>query len=126
MVVLKNQADLTEKQREILARGYEADPVLKRAHQLKEHFRAIFETVQPVEDARKQVQKWIGKAYKHHVFPTVITTMHTWLSSILNYFHHRTTHSPSEGMNNTSKLVKRRAYGLRNFANFRLRILTAF
>ncbi len=124
--LLKNQADLTEKQREILERVYEADPILKRAPQLKEHFRAIFETVQTLEDARKQVQKWIGKAYKHHVFPTVITTMQTWLNSILNYFHHRTTNSPSEGINNKIKLVKRRAYGFRNFANFRLRILTAF
>lgn len=124
--LLKNQDDLTEKQQETLDTVYEADPVLKRAHQLKEQFRSIFDTVQTVKEARKRVQKWLCKVYKHNVFPNVIATMKTWLSSILNYFHHRTTNSPSEGINNKIKLVKRRAYGFRNFDNFRLRILTAF
>jgi transposase len=124
--LLKNQDDLTEKQQEILDAVYDVDPVLKRAHQLKEQFRSIFETVQTLEDARKQVQKWLSKAYKHALFPHVITRMKTWLSSILNYFNHRTTNSPSEGINNKIKLIKRRAYGFRNFDNFRLRILTAF
>jgi transposase len=124
--LLKNQEDLTEQQQETLDAVYEADPVLKRAHQLKEEFRTIFETMQTIADARKQVQRWISKAYKHHLFPKVITNMKTWLSAILNYFHHRTTNSPSEGINNKIKLVKRRGYGFRNFDNFRLRILTAF
>ena len=124
--LLKNQEDLTTPQQETLEAVYQADAILKRAHQLKEQFRAIFETVQSIEDARKQVQKWICKAYKCCLFPNVITLMKTWLRSILNYVHHRTTNSPSEGINNTIKLVKRRAYGFRNFKNFRLRILTAF
>jgi transposase len=124
--LLKNQADLTEQQQETLDAVYNADPVLKRAHQLKEQFRAIFDTLQPVDEARKQIQSWISKAYKHALFPTVLTHMKTWLSDILNYFNHRTTNSPSEGINNKIKLVKRRAYGFRNFQHFRLRILTAF
>jgi transposase len=124
--LLKNHDDLTDKQRAILEAVYKADAVLKRAHQLKEQFRVIFETVQTVEDARKQVQKWIGKAYKCEVFSTVITEMKSWLSPILKYFTHRTTNGRSEGINNKIKLIKRRAYGFRNFGNFRLRILTAF
>jgi len=124
--LLKNHADLTEKQQDILQAVYTADPLLKRAHQLKEQFRAIFDTVQPSEEARNQVQNWICKAYKHGLFPTVLTHMKTWLSAILNYFTHRTTNGDAEGINNKIKLVKRRAYGFRNFGNFRLRILTAF
>jgi transposase len=124
--LLKNHDDLTEKQQETLDALYEADPVLKRAHQLKEQFRDIFETVRTIDEARKPLQKWICKAYKHGLFPNVITIMKTWLSSTLNYFYRRTTNSPSEGINNKIKLVKRRAYGFRNFDNFRLRILTAF
>lgn len=124
--LLKKHDDLTEKQRAILAAVYKADAVLKRAHQLKEQFRVIFETVQTVADARKQVQKWIGKAYKCEVLSTGITERKSWLRPILKYFTHRTTHGRSEGMNNKIKLIKRRAYGFRNFGNFRLRILTAF
>ena len=124
--LLKHQDALTPKQQDTLEKVYRADPVLTRAHQLKEQFRTIFEMVQTIDHARKQLQKWIRKAYTHHLFPTVVTQMKTWFSSILNYFHHRTTNGPSEGVNNKVKLVKRRAYGFRNFANFRLRILTAF
>lgn len=105
---------------------YEADPVLKRAPQRKEHFRAMFETVQTIAEARQQGQKWIGKASTEELFPTVLPTMKTWWSAILNDVHQRTTNSPSEGINTTIKLVKRRASGGRNFANFRLRIFTAF
>ncbi len=124
--LLKNQDDLTEKQQTTLNNVYDADPLLKRAHQLKEQFRSIFETIQPIDIARKQLKKWVSKAFKHDLFPTVITEMKTWFSATLNYFKNRTTNSPSEGVNNKVKVVKRRAYGFRNFDNFRLRILTAF
>lgn len=124
--LLKNQDRLTESQQQTLDTIYQADPILKRAHQLKEHFRAIFETCQTINQARKSLQKWIGKAYKHEMFPTVITHMKTWLSLILNYFRSHTTNGPSEGANNRVKLIKRRAYGMRNFDHFRLRILAAF
>ena len=124
--LLKNEDDLTKKQEEILKNVYEADAVLKRAHQLKEQFRAIFETTQAMEEARKKLQKWICKAYKHEMFSGVITNMKTWLTPVLKYFVNRTTNGPSEGINNKVKLIKRRGYGFRNFGNFRLRILTAF
>lgn len=124
--LLKNQETLSESQQKTLETVYQADPLLKRAHQLKEQFRAIFETCQTIREARKALQRWIGKAYKHGLFPTVLTHMKTWLSSILNYFRSRTTNGPSEGVNNRIKLIKRRAYGMRNFTHFRLRILGAF
>ena len=124
--LLKNQDNLTEKQQEVLENVYEADPVLRRAHQLKEQFRSIFDKAHTVEEGRKHLQKWICKAYKHELFPGVITNMKTWLSAIIKYFTNRTTNGPSEGINNKTKLIKRRAYGFRNFGNFRLRILTAF
>jgi transposase len=42
---------------------------------------------------------------------------------ILNYFHARLTSGCVEGMHNKRKLIKRLAYGYRNFAHFRLRVL---
>jgi transposase len=124
--LLKNQDTLTASQQKMLAQVYQADPILKRAHQLKEQFRTIFDQCQPIQTARKAIQKWIGKAYKHGLFPTVMTQMKTWLTPILNYFRSRTTNGPSEGVNNRVKLIKRQAYGMRNFDHFRLRILGAF
>ena len=43
--------------------------------------------------------------------------------AILNYFHERLTSGVVEGLNNKLKLLKRRAFGYRNFAHFRLRVL---
>ena len=37
------------------------------------------------------------------------------------YFDERTTSGVVEGINNKLKLIKRRAYGMRNFTNFKLR-----
>ena len=127
--LLKNQRDLTERQRETLAAVYAASPRLKRAHQLKEQFRAIFEANRLVKEARRRLKAWIKKAYKADLFPTVLTSMKHmkhWLGSTLGYFAHWTTNAAAEGVNNKVKLIKRRADGFRNFANFRFRILAAF
>jgi transposase len=124
--LLKNQDTLTDTQQKALDAVYQADPILKRAHQLKEQFRAIFETRQTINAARKALQRWIAKAYKHQLFPTVVTHMKTWLTPILNYCRSRTTNGPAEGANNRVKLIKRQAYGMRNFAHFRLRVLGTF
>jgi transposase len=124
--LLKNQETLTETQKTTLDAVYKADPILKRAHQLKEQFHLIFETCHIIDEARKAFQKWIAKAYKYQLFPTVITHMKTWFRFMLNYFRSRTTNGPAEGVNNRVKVIKRRAYGMRNFTHFRLRILGAF
>ena len=52
-----------------------------------------------------------------------VTTLRHWWEVILNYFHDRLSSGVVEGMNNKLKLIKRLAYGYRNFAHFRLRVL---
>ena len=46
-----------------------------------------------------------------------------WRNEILNYFDYRYTNGFLEGKNNRIKVIKRVAYGYRNGANFRQRIL---
>jgi len=124
--ILKNKDSLSENQREILEKVYKASPILKKAHELKEQFRDIFDKGQTVEQGRLKLTQWITEAEKSNLFQKAINTIKNWFESILNYFKKRTTNGPAEGINNKIKLVKRRAYGFRNFANFRLRILAAF
>jgi transposase len=50
-------------------------------------------------------------------------TLTNWREEILNYFDCRITNGFVEGKNNRIKTIKRMAYGYRNMANFRLRIL---
>lgn len=124
--LLKNEPDLSDKQQAILDKVYEASPQLKEAHQLKEEFREIFDTEYTVEQGGQALQGWIGKAEKAGLFSEAVKTIKNWFDSIVNYFVQRTTNGPAEGVNNKIKVIKRMAYGFRNFANFRLRILTAF
>jgi transposase len=124
--LLNNEIDLSDKQQEILDKVYEASPQLKEAHQLKEEFREIFDTDYTVEQGGQALQGWIGKAEKAGLFSEAVKTLKNWFDSIVNYFLHRTTNGPAEGINNKIKVIKRMAYGFRNFANFRLRILAAF
>ncbi len=49
--------------------------------------------------------------------------MKRWFGEIINYFERRTTNGVVEGINNKLKVIKRVAYGFRNFLNFRLRCL---
>ena len=52
-------------------------------------------------------------------------TLIKWRQEILNYFKTRLTNARTEGFNNVAKLVQKRAYGYKNFRNYRLRLLSA-
>jgi transposase len=52
-------------------------------------------------------------------------TFKKWKNEILRYFENRYTNAFTEAMNNIGKLVQKRGYGYKNFANYRLRTLCA-
>jgi transposase len=124
--LLKNQKDLTEQQQDKLKQVYESCPVLGMAHRLKECLRHIFEYPSTKEKAVKRLDKWLGIARKENLFPKFCKTLSNWLDKIANYFNRRTTSGIVEGINNKIKLIKRRAFGFRNFQNFRLRVIVVF
>ncbi len=49
-------------------------------------------------------------------------TLERWQGCILNCFAERASNGFAQGLNNALKLLKRQAYGFRNFAHFRLRV----
>ncbi len=124
--LLKNQEDLTDTQQEKLDQVYETCPTLKMAHRLKECLRHIFEYDSTKEKAIQRLQKWSHIAEQEQLFPEFRKTLARWMDKIANYFHQRTTSGMVEGINNKVKLIKRRAFGFRNFGNFRLRVIVAF
>jgi transposase len=124
--LLKNQENLTDTQQEKLDQVYEACPTLRMAHRLKECLRHIFEYPSTKEKAIQRLQKWSRIAEREHLFPKFRKTLSNWMDKIANYFHQRTTSAMVEGINNKIKLIKRRAFGFRNFGNFRLRVIAAF
>lgn len=56
---------------------------------------------------------------------TLRRTLLRWRVEILNYFKTGLTNARTEGFNNRAKLIKRRAYGYKNFNHYRLRLLAA-
>lgn len=56
---------------------------------------------------------------------TLRRTLKSWKEEVLNYFQFRITNATTEGFNNVAKVVQRRAYGYKNFRNYRLRVLSA-
>ncbi len=71
----------------------------------------------------KMIQDFLNCELKE--LNTLAKTLHKWAEMILNYFQNRLTNGRTEGFNNKAKLVKRRAYGYRNFENYRRRVLCA-
>ncbi|WDN89809.1 hypothetical protein BuS5_02777 [Desulfosarcina sp. BuS5] len=69
-----------------------------------------------------------GDATLYHFFPIstilpkFVGTLKNWWDEILNYFIERVSNGYVEGQNNAIRNIIRRAFGYRNFNNFRLQV----
>ncbi len=122
--LLKNEEDLNDKQKERLELVKQVAPTLAKMHQLKEIFRLIFEQAENGGEGLLQLLDWLKTAAPE--FPESRKTIVRWLGEIVGYFERRTTQGVVEGINNKIKLIKRSAYGFRNFENFRRRTLLSW
>ena len=123
-ILLKNGDDLTEEERLKLDTILSHSQRLRKAYELKEEFRDIFETHQTPEEGKQGILTWLNKA--RLVYCDVIQMIQSHLDGICNYFISRTTSGVMEGINNKLKLIKRQAYGFTNFGNFRARLRASF
>lgn len=120
-VLLKNGEDLNDEQRIKLNQVKQVSPSLKIMYELKEKIRRIFNKTKDWLKGLYKFSIWLLRAKDH--YPTSHNTIVRWLDEIIAYFDNRTTSGVVEGINNKLKLIKRSAYGFRNFDNFRLRCL---
>ena len=67
-----------------------------------------------------------GSLYQFKQQTKVAETIQNWLPGILKSFDTPITNGFTEGCNNKIKILKRNAYGYRNFNRFRNRILHMF
>jgi len=93
---------------------------LRKAHYLKEDFEC-FENAKTVEEAAKALGSWKLNAEDSDLpeFKEAITAISNWFSEIVNYKQYGLTNACTEGKNNKIKVIKRVAFGYRNFSNFR-------
>lgn len=117
--LLKNEKNLTKKQKDKLEEVKKVSTTLAKMHELKEEFRDIFETNHNWVEGLLSLADWLRNSQKY--FPKSFGTIRRWLGEIIAYFDSRTTQGVVEGINNKLKLIKRRGYGFRNFDNFSIR-----
>lgn len=80
------------------------------------------------DEAKSALYNWIVCAENENIpeFKSCITAFKNWFGYILNSFRYNKTNGYTEGMNNNIKVLKRIAYGYKNFSNLRKRILLCF
>lgn len=123
-VLLKRQRDLTEEEAIKVSYLLLTSKDLGAAYYLKERFYEVMES-KDVFEAEKKLKEWFMHANVCDLkeFNKCINTFHEWREEILNAFRYNLSNGYTEGCNNKIKVIKRTAFGLRNFERFRNRIL---
>lgn len=118
---------LTDEQKQQVNVMLYASATLSTAHYLKEKFLDILDC-KDKQSAKKAMSEWILSAQGSSIksFISCSNTMINWSIGILNSFDYPYTNGFTEGCNNKIKVLKRNAYGYRNFKRFRNRILHIF
>ncbi len=119
--LLKNKCNLNEKQQEKLKEVKTVCPIFGKMHEFKEKFRDILEQEIDGLTGLLKINDWLKGAGEY--YPQSKKTIVRWIGEIIAYFDERITKGVVAGINNKIKLIKRSAYGFRNFDNFRNRVL---
>ena len=92
---------------------------------IKEGMHEIFdsETAEIAREKFEEMGKWIDQAGIFYELKRWWNNFNDGWETFKNYFTYRVSSSLSEGINNVIKTVKKRAYGYRNMAYFKLKIL---
>lgn len=100
---------------------------IRQAYYLKEQFYKILDCTNRT-DAKELMSKWILSAQDSGLkdYQVCAATLQNWATPILNTFDYPYTNGFTEGCNNKIKVLKRNAYGYKNFERFRKRILHMF
>ena len=120
----KDISKVTDKDVEKLLHAFEYSPILKYAYTLKNDFLKI-KTLNSYEEKENAFRKWLYDTECSTIkeFKNCVNTFREWHAYISNYFKYGLSNGPTEGKNNLIKVIKRLAFGFRNFNNFRNRIL---
>ena len=121
-LLYKNNKTIEEEQLlyNIFSHSYD----LEVAYELKQQFEA-FKKTNTKKEAQKELRTWILMAEESKLpeFKDAIKTFRNWSEEITNSKEINITNAYTEGINNKIKVLKRNAYGYRNFERFRNRIL---
>lgn len=123
-ILVRNRMDLSSKDEKMLTNILNLCPELRTLYLLKEEFRLIFEKVDTREKAEKFLSAWKLKSLHtgNTFLARFVKTLVNWWQQILNYFFERVTNGFVEGLNGAIRNIIRRAFGYRNFQNFKFHV----
>ena len=126
-LLIKRFEYLSDEQKQQVNIMLYASPTLSTAYFFKEDFLKILDC-RDRDLAKIAMSDWINSALDSDIpqLQKCANTMINWLTGILNSFSSTITNGFTEGCNNKIKVLKRNAYGYRNFNRFRNRILHIF
>jgi transposase len=127
---LTNWENLTEEQRQTLEALKRKYPALRQLADQRESLRQIFEdrTISTAAAGVERLKQWCREARELALaaLSSFIGTLERWMDRIANYFVSRSTNAETEGYNHGIRAILWRAFGMRNFAHFRGRVLHVF
>jgi transposase len=127
-LLLKNQENLDpeKKERQRLDRALSLNEPLAIAYYLKEDLRQIWHQ-ESKSLARLFLEEWLvcARASGIRMLEQFADTLEEHQEGILNYYDYPISTAPLEGTNTKIQLMKRKAYGYRDLAFFKLKILGA-
>lgn len=123
-LLLKRSEKLTSDQLQQVSIMLSCSKELAFAYHLKNEFYRFMDSKNETE-AKKRLKNWmlIAAAADIPEFKKCINTFSDWSKEILNAFKTGLSNGYTEGCNNRIKVIKRNAYGIRNFQRMRKRIL---
>ena len=127
---LTNWENLTEEQRQTLEALKRKYPALRQLADQRESLRQILEdrTISTAAAGVERLKQWCREARELALaaLSSFIGTLERWMDRIANYFVSRSTNAETEGYNHGIRAILWRAFGMRNFAHFRARVLHVF
>lgn len=124
-ILLWNRSQLTPEQEAVLCAMLAISQELRTVYLLKEEFRTICDKINTSQRAACFLRVWCYKARATGIYHLVsfVETLQRWWREFLNYFDGRVTQGFVEGINRAIRGIINRAFGFRNFDNFRLQVL---
>ena len=123
-LLAKRIENLTLEETDCLALMFEIAPRLADAYRIKNDFLSVIRSKSSAEGKQRLVD-WLYSVEVMDLpeFHDCTKAYHNWFHEILNSMDVPWTNGYIEGCNNKTKVLKRVSYGMRNFSNFRKRIL---
>jgi len=127
---LKNPENLSVDERAKLEQLKKRFPKLRQLADQREALRWIFDDpkINDAAEGKKRLRGWMEKAAQLGLaaLNKFCKTLENWLDLIANYFISRSSNGRTEGFNHGLRSILWRAFGMRSFKHFRLRVLDRF